>query len=142
MTARTVAQPDEVFEGRITFVGEVLDPRTRRLPVRASIDDPQGLLRPGEVTSFEVEVGDPRELAVLPERSVQDRMGRTQVFVVSDDVAHARDVVVGEVREGRAEILSGLRPGERVVVAGAERVVADRPVRVVTTVADGDHEGS
>jgi membrane fusion protein (multidrug efflux system) len=142
VAVHAASHPDERFEGRLTFVGDVLDPRSRRLPVRAAIEDRQALLRPGEIATFEVDVGEPREVAVLPERAVEVRMGRAQVFLIRDDRAVARDVVLGEVREGRAEIVSGLEPGDRVVVEGVERVVDGEPVRVITAVADGDREGS
>lgn len=141
VTVRTAAH-EEPFTGRITFVGRVLDPRSRRLPVRVAIDDPEHLLRPGEVATFGVAVGPPRPLVLLPERALARRMGQDLVFVVVDGVARARTVEVGDVRDGRAEILEGLEDGERVVVGGVDRVVDGAPVQVVEPDADRETPGS
>jgi membrane fusion protein (multidrug efflux system) len=131
---------DRVFEGRVDFVGDVLDPRTRRLPVRVAIDDPDRAIRPGSVAAFEVLVGEPRDVVMLPDGAVQRRLGRTQVFVVEDGVAQARDVEIGEIAGGRAEVLGGLDEGEEVVVDGLERVVPGQDVRVVTDLAAQNEE--
>lgn len=128
---RTTGPGAQTFIGRVTFVGEVLDPRSRRLPVRVAIDDPEGVLRPGEVATFDVPVGASRDVVLLPERAITRRVGRTQVFVVADGVATARDVRLGDVRGGEAEILEGLRASENVVVGGVDRVVSGATVRVV-----------
>jgi len=125
------SRPDEAFSGQVAFVGHVLDPRSRRLPVRVSIEDPDGRLRPGTIASFEVAVGAERPVVLVPEHAVQRRMGQTQVFVVEEGTARARDVRLGEVYGGSAEILEGLAAGDRVIVAGIERVADGRPVRVV-----------
>jgi RND family efflux transporter MFP subunit len=134
-------QPGTTFEGRVTFVGDVLDPRSSRLPVRVTIEDPGGLLRPGAIAEYAVAVGPPREVATVPEHAVTRRLGHMQVFVVVDGVARARSVVLGGVRDGNAEILEGLDEGERVVVEGLARVIEGRPVRVVVEAGDED-EGS
>ncbi len=140
VTLTLAEHDDRVFEGRVDFVGDVLDPRTRRLPVRVAIDDPDRAIRPGSVAAFEVLVGEPRDVVVLPDGAVQRRMGRTQVFVVVDGVAEARDVEVGSVTGGLAEILGGLADAESVVVDGLERVVPGQSVRVVTDLAAQNEE--
>ena len=59
-TISVYARPDEVFTGRVVRVGEVIDPRTRRLPVEIELDDHGGRLRPGLVAKFEVVTGEPK----------------------------------------------------------------------------------
>jgi RND family efflux transporter MFP subunit len=132
----TVAQHEgRVFEAHVDFVGDFLDPRTRRLPLRVAIDDPDGAIRPGSIGAFEVSVGDARDVVFLPENAIQRRMGLTQVYVVEDGVARARDVQLGEVARGHAEVLRGLANGDQVVVDGASRVVVGSVVTVVTDTA-------
>lgn len=131
------AHPERTFTARVTQVGRVLDPRSRRLPVRVAVDDPEGRIRPGEVATFRVGVGELRPCVLVPERAVIRRMGQAQVFVVGEDsTAGAREVTVGEVRGGEAEILDGLDGGERVIVGGVERVVAGQRVRIVARDAE------
>jgi RND family efflux transporter MFP subunit len=126
------ATRDRVFSGTAVSVGDVLDPRTSRLPVRVEIADPAGALLPGEVAEFRLAVGAPRDTLVLPENAVVRRDGRTLVFVVEDGRAEARPVRVRRRRSAEAEILDGeLRPGDVVIVAGLERVEDGGAVRVV-----------
>lgn len=126
------ATRDRVVSGAVASVGEVLDPRTSRLPVRVEIDDPGGTLLPGEVARFEVAVGAAQEAIVLPESAVVRRDGRTLVFVVEDGRAEARPIRIGRRQASEAEVLDGaLRAGDAVIVAGLERVEDGEAVRIV-----------
>lgn len=135
------ATRDRVFSGTAVSVGKVLDPRTRRLPVRVRIADPDGTLLPGEVATFHVAVGPPREVIVLPRNAIVRRHGRTLVFVVTDDRAEARTVRVAPIRASEAEVLDGeLSPGETVIVRGIERIEDGGAVRVVDDSPDPGDE--
>lgn len=126
------ATRDRMFSGTTVFVGEVLDPRTRRLPVRVEIADPDGALLPGEIATFHVAAGPEREVILLPESAIVRRQGRAFVFVVEDGRAETRDVRVSPIRATRAEVLDGkLTPGETVIVRGIERVEDGGMVLVV-----------
>jgi membrane fusion protein (multidrug efflux system) len=125
------ARPDEVFAGRVTRVSEVVDPRTRKLPVDVEVLDPNGRLRPGLVGRFDVQVGEPRPAVMVPESAVFERFSQRYVYVLSDGRAERRPVRLGEAREGTVEILEGAKAGDRVIVRGIDRVVDGHPVRVV-----------
>lgn len=125
------ARPGESFAGRVVRVGEVIDPRTRRLPVEIELDDHGGRLRPGLVARFSVQTGEPRKALQVPLDGVFERFGSQHVYVVEDGVAVRRAIVLGSVRGGRAEVVRGLQPGETVVSKGVTRVVDGSKVRVV-----------
>ena len=125
------ARPGEEFRGRVVRVGEVIDPRTRRLRVEIELEDTKGRLRPGLVARFSVETGKPEQTVQLPLRAVFERFGRQHVYVIEDGIARRREVRIGPVREGLAEIRDGLRAKELVIVAGVTRVVDGAPVRLV-----------
>ncbi|MCB9613891.1 MAG: efflux RND transporter periplasmic adaptor subunit [Sandaracinus sp.] len=130
--AEVHAREGERFDVTVERVGELVDPRTRRLPVEVRIDDPQHRLRPGLTARVRVETGPARAVVVLPSGALFERFGETQVYVVDGEaVAHRRTVSAGTSRDGEVEIGEGLTPNERVVVAGVERVVHERPVQVV-----------
>ncbi len=137
-TAEAPAREGERFEVTVERVGEVVDPRTRRLPVEVRVADPERRLRPGLAARVRVETGPPAPALVLPAAAVFDRYGQSHVYVVdTEGVAHRRAVVTGTARDGRVQVREGLEPGERVVVAGVERVVHERPVQVVAWRSDG-----
>ena len=125
------ARPGEVFAGKVVRVGEVIDPRTRRLPVEIEIDDRDGRLRPGLVARFAVETGDPKMVIRVPLEGVFERFGSQHVYVIEDGIAQRRTVVLGLVGAGFAQITEGIEPGETVVIKGVNRVVDGSKVQVV-----------
>jgi len=125
------ARPGEVFSGKVVRVGEVIDPRTRRLPVEVEIDDQDGRLRPGLVARFSVETGKPRMVMRVPLEGVFERFGRQHVYVIEDGIAHRRSIVLGLVGAGFAEVEEGIEPGETLVIEGVARVVDGSKVQVV-----------
>jgi membrane fusion protein (multidrug efflux system) len=125
------ARPGEVFAGKVVRVGEVIDPRTRRLPVEIEIDDHDGRLRPGLVARFAVETGEPKMVIRVPLEGVFERFGSQHVYVIEDGIAQRRTVVLGLVGAGFAEVTEGIEPGETVVIKGVNRVVDGSKVQVV-----------
>ena len=120
-----------VKPSRDVRVGEVINPRTRRLPVEIELADHGGRLRPGLVARFSVQTGAPRQVIQVPLDGVFERFGSQHVYVVEDSVAQRRAIVLGPVRGGQAEVVQGLRPGELVVSKGVTRVVDGSKVRVI-----------
>jgi len=125
------ARPGEEFGGQVVRVGEVVDPRTRRLPVEIEIDGHGGRLRPGLVARFSVQTGKPREVMQVPLDGIFERFGSQHVYVIEDGVAKRRAIVVGEVRAGYAEVLEGIEPGDLVISKGVTRVVDGSEVHIV-----------
>ena len=125
------ARPGEVFAGKVVRVGEVIDSRTRRLPVEIEIDDHDGRLRPGLVARFAVETGEPKMVTRVPLEGVFERFGSQHVYVIEDGIAQRRTVVLGLVGAGFAEVTEGIEPGETVMIKGVNRVVDGSKVQVV-----------
>jgi RND family efflux transporter MFP subunit len=125
------ARPGEVFGGKVVRVGEVIDPRTRRLPVEVELNDDGGRLRPGLVARFSVETGDPKAVIRVPLEGVFERFGSQHVYVIADGIAQRRSIVLGTVGAGFAEVAEGIESGETVVTKGVTRVVDGSRVQVV-----------
>jgi len=139
-TISVYARPGEVFTGKVVRVGEVIDPRTRRLPVEIELDDHDGRLRPGLVAKFEVITAEPRSELRVPLDGVFERFGSQHVYVVEDGVARRRAIQLGSVRAGYAEVTEGLAPGETVVVKGVTRVVDGSKVQIVPPDTDTESD--
>jgi membrane fusion protein (multidrug efflux system) len=125
------ARPGEMFSGKVVRVGEVIDPRTRRLPVEVEIDEHDGRLRPGLVARFSVETGEARMVMRVPLDGVFERFGSQHVYVIVDGIAQRRSIVLGPVGAGFAEVTAGIEPGETIVTEGVSRVVDGSKVQVV-----------
>lgn len=112
------ALPGERFVGVIDRISPVIDADSGTFRVTVELSDPTGRLRPGMFGRFDI-VYDRREQAVLvPVESVLIEDGEASVFVVTDGEAQRRSVEVGYRNNGHYEIVSGIEPGESVVVTG------------------------
>jgi len=120
VTLRVAAYPSEVFPGTIIFIGDSLDPKTRRVSVRCRVANPQGRLKPHMYATLTLGAGDTRTVVAVPSPAVQTMGGKTVVFVTDDAEKFAlREVTIGTEVEGWVEVISGIRPGERVATNGS-----------------------
>lgn len=117
---RVKAYPDRVFEGKITYVGDVLDPATRTMRLRIELPNPQSMLKPQMFATIRVYADPEPNRLTLPEGAVQRDRERQFVFVQHEPQAfEMRDVRVGESNGRVVTILEGLKDGEVVVTKGA-----------------------
>ncbi len=116
----TTGFPDQVFHGRVAMIGNMLDPETRTIPVRIVVPNPATKLRPGMFASAHIAEPSTRDAVFIPEDALQNINGMSVVFVTADGTTfQARTVTVGTRLMGKAEIVEGLKPGDRIVVNGA-----------------------
>jgi cobalt-zinc-cadmium efflux system membrane fusion protein len=117
---RVAAYPNARFPGTIAFIADMVNPKTRRITVRATVPNRDGRLKPEMYASVTVGEGEPRRIQVVPRDAVQTVEGREVVFVenTAGEFA-ARPISVGVDGEEGVEIVDGLAQGERVVVAGS-----------------------
>ena len=97
---RVPAYPGETFEGRVSLIGDTVNPKTRRVIVRAIVPNPSGRLKPEMYASVDIDTGDPRD-------------------VVAPGRFRPHTVTLGREQAGGVEVRSGLRAGERVATAGS-----------------------
>jgi membrane fusion protein, heavy metal efflux system len=118
---RTESYPDEVFTGKVTYLGDIVDPQSRTVPLRVEIPNPRMRLKPGMFATAEVITGmSPRDAIMIPLSALQKIEGKLSVFVQEKDGAFAkRELEVGRQFGNSVEVKSGLKDGDRVVVAGA-----------------------
>ncbi|RPH75380.1 MAG: efflux RND transporter periplasmic adaptor subunit, partial [Nitrospiraceae bacterium] len=114
------AYPDEVFQGTVSYVGDVLDSVTRTMQVRLRLANPTGRLKPEMFATIRVSSEPTSDILVVPETAVQHDRDRSFVFVQREPgVFEARTVRLGEKNGTVVEVLEGVREGEAVVMEGA-----------------------
>ncbi len=119
-TVTVNAFPDEHFTGKVTNLGQELDPVTRVMRVRIELENPSIKLRPEMLATAEIAVGGSRPLLLLPSEAVQQINGQDVVFVrKSADRFEMRPVRTGETVGGRLAILEGVKAGDAVVIRGS-----------------------
>jgi membrane fusion protein (multidrug efflux system) len=128
--ARASAYPDRPFHGVIRTIDAVIDPNTRAVMVRAHLPNPDRLLRPGMLLSVAIASATRSGLSV-PELAVLGEGDARFVFTLDAEArVHRVAVRTGARSGGRIEILSGLRPGQRVVTEGIVKVADGMQVRL------------
>ena len=117
--------------GRAVALDRQVDLTTGTLLARGVFANPGNILRPGQYAKVRAVVDVKKDALLIPQRAVQDVQGVHQVAVVgADDTVDVRKVKT-DARVGSLWIISeGLKPGERVVVEGGERVRAGQKVRL------------
>lgn len=117
---RVVAYPDRVFRGEIALIGSSIDPSSRRIPVRANIDNAEGLLRPEMFTSVRLIGRSEGASPSVPREALIYEGDKTRVWVVNNnDRLELRQIQPGFVSGNRIQIVGGLKSGERIVTRGA-----------------------
>ena len=103
----------------IAYVSPLVKEETRTALARVILPNPDGYWRPGMFVNAKVIVEESSVPVMIPKTAIQTVEDKTVVFVREGDGFEARPVKVGRARDGQVEILSGLSPGELLVVKGA-----------------------
>jgi membrane fusion protein (multidrug efflux system) len=129
--ASSRAFPGRSFSGTVKAVNSRIDPVTRSIRVRATLPNPEHLLRPGMLMQVVVQQ-EPRTTLVIPEESLLPLAERQYVFVVgADSRVDRREVQIGGRRPGLVEVDKGLAANEQVVTHGHLQLRPGQAVRVL-----------
>lgn len=116
----TPAFPGRVFQATIENVAAELDPVTHRLPVRATVANPDQSLKPQMFASFAIRGKVAQSALLVPSQAVIHEGDSARVWVVGrNGLLWSRDVQVGDSANGFDTIAKGLKPGEKIVTGGA-----------------------
>ena len=116
--------------GRINFGDRALDPTTGTYTLRAEFPNPNHQLVPGLFARIRVTAEKRPSAIVIPDRAVQQQLGRYFVTAVGEgDVAEARPVTLGPRIGNKWVVDKGLAPGDRIVVEGLQKAHPGTPLR-------------
>jgi len=135
------AYPGRKFEGKITTIEPQIATDTRNIRVQATIANPERILKPGMFATTTVVLPDKPPVVTVPETAVDYTLYGDSVYLLTekkeDDgktslTAVRTFVQAGNRIEGRAEILKGLKPGDRVVAVGQLKLQSGAAVTIST----------
>jgi membrane fusion protein (multidrug efflux system) len=116
--------------GKLLFSETTVDPTTGQLTLRGEFPNPKGDLLPGMYVRVRIEQGIEKNAIAVPQQAVQrDSAGDSLVYVVdAKNTAQMRKVVTGRVIDNRWVISEGLKPGDKVIVEGFQKIRPGAPV--------------
>jgi membrane fusion protein (multidrug efflux system) len=127
VTAAIDAFPGKAFPGTITAIDSTVDTASRTIQVRATIQNPSLIIRPGMFATVTIDVGKPATLVTLPQTAITYNPYGDTVYILHDGqdhdgkpalIAQQSFVQVGDTRGDQVAILKGVAKGDRVVTAG------------------------
>lgn len=144
---RVSAYPERQFEGEITAIDSGIDEGTRSVSVRATLPNPDDLLRPGMFARVQTLMPEERTVVVVPRTAISYNTYGDFVYVVTDSedgqrIVRRRTVTTGTTQSGNVEIIEGLSAGEEVVRAGLVKLRDGQRVTIDNSTAlDGEVSG-
>ncbi|MEQ1560480.1 MAG: efflux RND transporter periplasmic adaptor subunit [Methyloglobulus sp.] len=138
------AYPDEPFAGRITAINSGIDVATRSVKIRATLDNPDLSLHPGMFVNVKVFLADKKTALTVPDTAITYNPYGDSVFVIVPDKqglkVQLKQIVTGETRDGRVEVVKGLNENDRVVSAGQVKLQNGMAVTLDKQPAPGERE--
>jgi cobalt-zinc-cadmium efflux system membrane fusion protein len=115
-----LAFPGRVMTARINYVSAAIDPSTRRLMVRATVDNPGGSLKPEMFANVTIYSAGDRPAIGVPKQALIYEGDQVRVWVVRDDKSiELRQIKVGLANGDLVEVKGDLSPGDRIVTKGS-----------------------
>ena len=117
---KVLALPGRTFKARIDYVAAAIDPSTRRLLVRATIDNKEGLFKPEMFASVTIYAGADHKSVGVPKQALIYEGERVRLWVANEDKSlELREIRTGLTNGDQVEVRANLRAGEKVVTRGS-----------------------
>ncbi len=123
---------EQELTGAITYISELADEQTRTTRLEVSVENRSRLLRSGQLVRVKLTRRVLTDVVMVPLAAVIPLENAYAVYLVEDGTAQRREVELGLIRGRRIQILSGLQPGDRLIVVGQRFVGPGQAVKVVT----------
>lgn len=124
------AWPGETFEAPVYLISPQVTTTTRGFSFGALVTNSNLRLRANTYARGELILERNVTTPVVPIEAVTQSAGLTRVFVLTDNIAHARAVTLGRLLNGRQEILDGLKPGEAIATSSLSSLYEGAHIRI------------
>ncbi len=127
------ANPGQTYEGKVSFIHPILNPKSRTARVRLEFDNPELLLKPGMFANVTLYTDTQSNAVVVPSEAIVRSGSREQVFVVrAPGKFEPREVSLGVAANGLTQILSGVHAGDEVVTSSQFLIDSESKLREAT----------
>ena len=123
-------EPDYRWHGRVDFTDNQIDPNSGTIRARAVVANPDGFLTPGMFGSMRLASSRPVDALLVPDSAiVTDQAGKAVMVIGKSGNPEPRPVTVGPVIDGLRVIKAGLKPDEKVIIRGLQRLMPGMPIQ-------------
>lgn len=120
ITVNVMALPGRPLTAKINYVAAAIDPNTRRLLVRATIDNKDGLLKPEMFANVTIYSAGDRAAPAVPKQALIYEADKVRIWVAREDKSvQLRQIKTGLINGNFVEVTSNLKPGEQIVTKGS-----------------------
>lgn len=145
--AKFSAYPNDTFNGEVSTTDARVSASSRMITVRGKLGNPDGRLVPGMYADVKVIVGGSAPVVTIPQTAVTYSLYGDSVFAVvkaknadpnakePDLEIERRFIKLGLVRDGRVNVVEGIKPGDQIVVAGQNKIDQGSKVRIDNSIA-------
>jgi len=123
---------EKQLTGTISYISALADERTRSPRIEIALDNRGRLLRSGQIVDVRLKRRVLKDVIMVPLQAVIPLEDGKAVYVVEDSKAARRDVTIGFIKGSRVRITSGLKPGDKLIVAGHRYVGPGQSVKIAT----------
>jgi membrane fusion protein, heavy metal efflux system len=120
IAVNVMALPGRPLTAKVNYVAAAIDPNTRRLLVRATIDNKDGLLKPEMFANVTIYSSGDRAAPAVPKQALIYEADKVRLWVAREDKSvELREIKIGLINGNLVEVTSNLKPGEQVVTKGS-----------------------
>jgi RND family efflux transporter MFP subunit len=125
LAVKIASLPDRIFRGKVSFIGSAVEGESRAVPVKALLDNPEGILKPGMFAELEIFTNKTAEnILAIPVSAVVETNGKQLVYVKNGDAFQAVEVELGQTSGDLVEVKRGVFEGDSIVTQRAPQLYA------------------
>ncbi|RJP72013.1 MAG: efflux RND transporter periplasmic adaptor subunit, partial [Ignavibacteriales bacterium] len=115
----SASYPGEKFEGKIIYIGQIVDEQTRTITLRCEVQNKAGKLKPQMFGELSIPVGSDAKAIIISAESVYKDANQNFVFIQQNDSTFENRIVeTGISLDNMIEIKDGIKTGEKIVTSG------------------------
>jgi len=122
----------KIFKGRVSSISSRIDPSTRSILARISVNNKNFEIIPGQLMTVKIIYNEINQIGV-PESAVTIQGKTAFVYVVKNNTAEQRDIKIGNRNFGKVSVLSGINEGDLVISEGVSKVRNKTKVKIINT---------
>ena len=120
----------KIFKGRVSSISSRIDPSTRSILARISVNNKNFEIIPGQLMTVKIIYNEINQVGV-PESAVTIQGNTAFVYIVKNNIAEKRDIKIGNRNFGKVSVLSGIKEGDLVISEGVSKVRNKTKVKII-----------